>query len=298
MEVMFRKYNDEPRFSEDYYKVREFLLKLNHSGYLFGRWDWMITHGMLDCSVLKKIGLWEDEGKLVAVALFDTELGNAFCYTLPEYHQLKKEVFEYAKENFKNGNDVSVMVSDKDTELQEVAKECGFVATEDKEADAVYKIDLNQINVTLPEGFKLTTLKETYDLAQYGEVLWKGFNHELDGEGSYVFTEEEQKINEAQMQRPNVDLSLKIVVTTLEGEFVAYCGMWYDPTTKVAVVEPVATVPKYRKMGLGKAAVLEGIRQCGLRGAELAYVGSSQQFYYNIGFVPCSTNTWWKEKNK
>jgi predicted N-acetyltransferase YhbS len=72
--------------------------------------------------------------------------------------------------------------------------------------------------------------------------------------------------------------------------------MWFDERSKTALVEPVATEPAYRKMGLGKAAVLEPIKRCGALGAERALVGSSQQFYYNIGFRPYATSTWWKEK--
>lgn len=58
-------------------------------------------------------------------------------------------------------------------------------------------------------------------------------------------------------------------------------------------MEPVATDPDYRKLGLGKAAALEGVKRCRDLGAKVAFVGSSQQFYYNIGFRPYSTKTWW-----
>jgi predicted N-acetyltransferase YhbS len=49
-------------------------------------------------------------------------------------------------------------------------------------------------------------------------------------------------------------------------------------------------------MGLGRAAVLEGLRRCAKLGAKRAFVGSSQQFYYNIGFRPYTSNTWWERK--
>jgi predicted N-acetyltransferase YhbS len=91
-------------------------------------------------------------------------------------------------------------------------------------------------------------------------------------------------------------LSLKVAVVAPDGNFVAYCGMWYDPEAGYAVVEPVATDPDYRKMGLGKAAVLEGIRRVGELGAKKALVGSSQQFYYSIGLRPFSTATMWRKK--
>ncbi|HBP38077.1 MAG TPA: GNAT family N-acetyltransferase, partial [Clostridiales bacterium] len=57
-----------------------------------------------------------------------------------------------------------------------------------------------------------------------------------------------------------------------------------------------ATDPAYRKMGLGRAAVLEAIRRCGVLGARRAFVGSSQQFYYSIGFRPYATSTFWVRK--
>jgi predicted N-acetyltransferase YhbS len=60
--------------------------------------------------------------------------------------------------------------------------------------------------------------------------------------------------------------------------------MWYEPINRIAYVEPVATNPDYRRMGLGKAAVWEGIRLCGNLGATVAYVGSELEFYQAIGF--------------
>jgi predicted N-acetyltransferase YhbS len=59
----------------------------------------------------------------------------------------------------------------------------------------------------------------------------------------------------------------------------------------MAYVEPVATDPDYRKMGLAKAAIYEAVLRAAKLGAKEAYVISSQQFYYNIGFRPNSTET-------
>jgi predicted N-acetyltransferase YhbS len=100
------------------------------------------------------------------------------------------------------------------------------------------------------------------------------------------------------MIRPNVDLSLKVTVVAPHGNFVSYCGMWYDKEAGFAIIEPVASDPDYRKMGLGKAAILEGIMRVGKLGASKVLVGSSQQFYYSIGFQPFSTSTLWRDLKK
>ena len=83
---------------------------------------------------------------------------------------------------------------------------------------------------------------------------------------------------------PKARRDLKIAVAAPNGDFVAFCGMFYESNNKFAYVEPVATDPLYRRLGLGKAAVLEGIRRCGALGATVAYVGSDQDFYQALGF--------------
>jgi ribosomal protein S18 acetylase RimI-like enzyme len=203
----------------------------------------------------------------------------------------------YAKENLSKEGKFAIVISDSDTEFQNIAAKLGFVATPQKENDAIFYLDQTAMEYELPEGFRITTMKKNYDLYQYGRVLWKGFNHELNGEGEFNPSEEDRKKGEIEMIRPNVDLNLKVAVVAPDGNFVSYCGMWYDKQAGYAVIEPVATDPDYRKRGLGKAAVLEGIRQVGEQGAKIALVGSSQQFYYSIGLRPFATATLWKEKN-
>lgn len=83
---------------------------------------------------------------------------------------------------------------------------------------------------------------------------------------------------------PNFRKDLNIVVVAPDENYVSYCSMWYDDINKICYIEPVATDPDYRKMGLGKSAVLEGIRRCKDLGATQAYVATNKQFYLKIGF--------------
>jgi len=71
---------------------------------------------------------------------------------------------------------------------------------------------------------------------------------------------------------PHFHKDLAIVVAASNGDFVAFGGLWFDPLNRLGYVEPVATDPDYRRMGLGAAAVLEDIRRCGEPGATVAYV--------------------------
>ena len=293
MSIVFRTYNPFPLFSEDYTKLRNFLILLDSHNYHYGRWDWMVTHSYLDKSGLGKIGLWEDSGELVGLATYDCSLGKAYLLTLKGYEYLKEEMLIYSKDALAKDNEFSVLVLDGDKGFSDIVASKGYIATTEKENDAVFYITDTNTDYTLPHGFAITSMDETFDLYKYGQVLWKGFNHEVNGEGKFVFSGEERY--KAEFLRPNVNLNLKVAAVAPNGDFVSYCGMWYEPSLESALVEPVATDPAFRKMGLGRAVVLEAIKRCKELGAKRAYVGSSQQFYYSIGFRPYATSTWWKK---
>ncbi|MCL2461582.1 MAG: GNAT family N-acetyltransferase [Defluviitaleaceae bacterium] len=302
MSVQFRtySYSKDDRFGEDYSKLRDFLIELDDCSYTFGRWDWMITHSHLQEDGLRRIGLWEENGKIAAVATYDTKLdGKCFFPYKKDYAFLLKEMIAYARENLAENNRDGrsrLLIRDGDEAFQAAAAEMRFAPTQDKDCDSVFHIDADKIKYTLPDGFSIVSMKDNPDYYKYGGVLWKGFNHELNGEGPYSPTPEHMRVYRDEFGRPNVNRDIKIAVAAPNGDFAAYCGMWQDAACENALVEPVATDPAYRKMGLGRAAVLEAIRRCGKLGAKRAFVGSSQQFYYQIGFRPWATSTFWEER--
>jgi GNAT superfamily N-acetyltransferase len=300
MSVKSRQYENITLYGDDYNRVRDFLIELDSHNYHYGRWDWMLTffgNDWADVDKLGKIGVWEENGKIVAIATYDTKLGSAFLLALKGYENLKEEMFFYAKTNLAKDGYFRVLILDGDMEMQNIAANNCFFPTQEKESDALYLIDLAKIKYTLPDRFKITSLDKDFDPYKYGQVCWKGFDHEMNGDGPYYLCwEKHSEEYKNEWNRPNVDLSLKVSVVAPNGDYISHCGMWYDKKSKSALVEPVATEPAYRKMGLGKAAVLEGIKRCGELGAIRVFIGSSQQFYYNIGFRPYATSTWWKEK--
>lgn len=296
MSITFRHYTDQAGITEDYLKVRSFLVDLGYSEFTYARWDWMATHSYLDQSAVGKIGIWEKDGKVIGLATFDTTLGTAYCLTYPEHCLLKQEMLSYAYHKLNKGKKFGIAIRNTDVDFQDIAAGMGFGPTVEREDDAVFYINKTPVTYQLPDGFHITSLKETYDLYEYRRVLWKGFNHEINGEGEFVYTKETERSAEAEMKHPFVDLSKKVAVVAPDGHFVSYCGMWYEPKAGFAVIEPVATDPDFRRMGLGKAAVIEGIKRTGELGAKIAFVGSSQQFYYSIGLRPYASSTVWVKR--
>ena len=141
--------------------------------------------------------------------------------------------------------------------------------------------------IELPEGFRFQSLADENDFHKINRVLWRGFDHPGPP------PKEEVEGRKFSQQAPNFRKDLNIVVVAPDGNFVSYAGMWHLKENKVAYVEPVATDPDYRRMGLGRAAVLESARRAAVEGAEITWVGSGQPFYSAIGFEKKFTAVPW-----
>ena len=275
MNITFHRYSGPAGVTAEALRLRAFFLKRLGDDFPFGRWDWMITHAWLDHDALGNIGVWEDNGEVVGVAAFDTQPGEGFICVLPGYEGLRAEMVRYASANIRSGGKFRLLILDQDTAFQKLAAEEEFIATPEKEFDVVFdNRDISKIFYVLPEGFRVVGSDEVFDLEKYGQVLWKGFNHEQNSEGPLELNEAKRKKLVDEMFRPNVNLHIKIAVLAPNGIYASYCGMWQDDASPDALVEPVATDPAYRGLSLGKAAVLEGVRLYGLLGAQRALVGS------------------------
>jgi predicted N-acetyltransferase YhbS len=143
--------------------------------------------------------------------------------------------------------------------------------------------------IHLPKGYRLKSLADDNNLNKVDRVLWRGFNH--PGEPPADGIEDRKKMQSG----PHFRKDLAIVVEAPNGVFAAFAGLWFEHVNRFAYVEPVATDPDYRRLGLGTAAVLEGIRRCGALGATVAYVGNDLLFYLAMGFRTVYTlNCWLK----
>jgi predicted N-acetyltransferase YhbS len=296
MPIKQRKYTGEPGFTDDFMKVHEFLQRIYepfpNGNWLWNRWQWMFSLPYLDETKLSRIGIWEDNGSIIALACYEQGLGDAYLVLDKKYGFLKKELLEYSIEHLKVVRDgisiVKATFSSLDGEFREIADELGFINLERPEKTAIMEITPSIVKYILPAGYSIVSLDQENDYEKIDRVLWKGFNHTGPSPENSI---EEKKKSQA---GPHFNKEITIAVNGPDAEYVSYCGMWYDPKTDYAIVEPMATIPEYRRKGLGKASVLEGIKRCWQMGAKIAYVGSGQQFYYSVGFKPFSENDWWQ----
>jgi GNAT superfamily N-acetyltransferase len=285
----------------DYWAISAFLKRHHQSGNADGNWlepawEYMHFHPALDETALGKIGIWEADGEIVAVAHYESGVGEGFFQFHPDYRYLREEMLNYAEENLsgvaqKDGRKyLNAFVNDYDEEFISLVQARGY----EKKADwkrPMYRLDIPDPfpTITLPAGYCLKSLADECDWAKVHQVMYQGFDHGPVGE----INDEDQEGRRKMFDTATARLDLKIVVSAPNGDFAAICGMFFDADNRYAYVEPVATDPAYRRLGLGKAAVLEGICRCGALGAEIAYVGSDQAFYQAIGFKKVFNSECW-----
>ncbi|MGB8909691.1 MAG: GNAT family N-acetyltransferase [Candidatus Cybelea sp.] len=65
---------------------------------------------------------------------------------------------------------------------------------------------------------------------------------------------------------------LDLVAVDRSGEVAAFCSTWFDRVNRVGLFEPVGTCTRYRRMGLARALMSEGLRRLKQLGAISAVV--------------------------
>ncbi len=295
MTISFRHY----QHPQDYQRISQFLIENyqpnNQDGnWLEPAWEYMHGHPYLQPEHLGKIGIWEVDGEIVAVSHYEWRLGEAFFQFKPGYHYLREQMLDYAEINLTAPDGyLHTFVNNNDLEFITLVKSRGYIHLpyEDRPLARFTIPDLFP-EITLPEAFRLLSLAEEPDWAKVHKVMWRGFNHGDNPDMSFDELEMRRKMFDTVTARRD----LKVVVAAPNGEFVSICGMFYQPQGRYGYVEPVATDPDYRRMGLGKAAVLEGIHRCAALGAVEAFVGSNQAFYLALGFEVQSVTQCWRKQ--
>lgn len=83
---------------------------------------------------------------------------------------------------------------------------------------------------------------------------------------------------------------LDLVAEGQDGDFGSYALVWHDRVNRTGEFEPVGTRAAFRRKGLGKAVIFEGLRRLRALGCEWAVVYSvhdnepARKLYESIGF--------------
>jgi ribosomal protein S18 acetylase RimI-like enzyme len=92
------------------------------------------------------------------------------------------------------------------------------------------------------------------------------------------------------MRLPGYHRDLDVVAVTPDSVIAAYVNGWIDPVNRIGDFGPVGARPTYRRQGLTRAALLEGLRRMQARGMDRVCISTgvsntpALRLYESIGF--------------
>ncbi len=270
----------QERFNNRYKEIQKFLRLNADCGYNehfhWGRLDWMMAHPCLDVEMLPKIALFRDRNTtIVGVVMFDTCYQNRW-YILHSVsdEKLLRQMIEYIIEI---DDKPTIKANLNDFVLCKLLADMNYKI---QNTESVLTMDLSHdLSYGLPVEFSVSKPNAPIDEWKWRLVIHRGF----DNDGMPQILSKETAEAEKQLR---INEYIKIFAIK-DGDYVAHCGVWYHGG-ETAYIEPVATVPEYRRKGLGRAVVYEALKRAENQGAKRAIVISGQDFYYNIGMKKSS----------
>lgn len=228
-----------------------------------------------DAAIAERQTFWFDEhGRAVAgLVRFDAgdEWSNDFFYlplARPEIDELvMPEVVALVS---KTDKPTTLAVREDDRVLQQALEDAGFIA--DDAVLVLAELASDPVRTHLQPGFRLTSRDED-------EMP----HHMIRRNGSEIA----RKLSECSLYRPELDLCVR----DASGSVAAYALFWMDDMTKVGLLEPLRTEREFRRMGLGRHLIAEGVARLRALGAASIRVnyGSDNEaaatLYHQAGFL-------------
>lgn len=144
-EVKFKRYCRVSDFQR-VYELCERLGDLYHSnGTDASFWEYAQTFGSFKDEYSHRIGLWEDDGKLIALATYEIDLGEAYFMLDPNYSYLSHSLIQYAEKYLTDNNSLTLNLSNAQTALRESALKQGY-SIKNKYPKKIYRFENGLLN--------------------------------------------------------------------------------------------------------------------------------------------------------
>lgn len=228
--------------------------------------------------------IWEDDGEIVGFCFYESQIGSAFFSLNDEYDEIIPEMISHAEQRLSNDDgslELKLFASQKN--VISIAQSMGYKKIRQFD-ECIYDFSNGALDYKLPEGFYFEEF-ENHDEKKLIEATWRGFDHDTEPEAGV-------ESGYHMMAAPHATTELNVIIKNADNEYVCYAGMWMTPENHLAYLEPLCTVPEYRKKGLASAALSELYRRTLPIGAT-HMTGGSNKFYHDIGFKPIVTWTTW-----
>jgi predicted N-acetyltransferase YhbS len=167
------------------------------------------------------------------------------------------------------------LVNEDDTTLANLALQSGFILTDELSGTAWMNFD-DRATIANVDGFSIVDRLVRADrpnpmIARNGEKI-------------------EQRLQQCSLYDP----TLALAVEDSDGNVAGYTLFWFDPTTKVGLVEPVRVHDEFQRRGLARMLLTNGLDRLVRKGAQRLKVGfetdAARDLYLGVGFKQTSTD--------
>lgn len=266
--------------------------------------EYAVTSSWLDKRYLYRNRIWFDGDRAVGFVFYEnpsTELH--FCLRCG-YEELAGEMIDYAQKHMPgNAEEKTLYFRPQQKALMDAAAKRGYGQ---RFVNEEWVIDFEKaiLQYPLPEGFHLVD-SNLVDPVKLAVCTWKGFDHE--DKGAFENWEAEdpgtdwnpQKawqgiIRDVMAPPPHATYEHNIIIADEKDEYACFSGMWWVKENKLAYMEPLCTIPAYRRRGLAAAALSLHYHRMKELGAE-CMTGGGNDFYRRIGYNRKVQSYGWKK---
>ena len=258
-----------------------------------------IEENLASESICANTRLWFDDGQPIAWAYVDDF--NKLRWELEgQYNELiGKELVSWGETCIRkiSTNDDETVTLDTScredyTERLSFLKLHGFQQADETSIAMTRDLSKPISEPKLPQGFIIRPIKGMEEAEAVASTHRAAFGTD------YMTTENRLAIMNTSEYNPSLDL----LVIAPDGTVAAYCSCAVNEETKAGDTDPVATHPKYQRMGLARALLLTGMRLLKERGVKSAHLGTSgkniamQKTAESVGFKVEYTTIWFSKE--
>ena len=255
--------------------------------------EYAITSPWMDKDFLRLNRLWLDGDIPVAFVFYEQPVTSLYFVLRPGYEYLAGEMIDYAGTAYPKFEDPTELVFiSGQTALIEAAGARGYELAYD-EPSHYFDFSLGRLDFPLPDGYHFVD-PVTSDPLKTARCLWDGFNREELGEfkdwdvptkneGRSPFELYQNVLGATIAPAPHATYEYTTIIADSNDDYVCFSGMWWNPVTRLAYMEPLCTVPEHQHMGLAAAALSHHDSILRPLGAEIM-TGGGNEFYRKIGY--------------
>jgi ribosomal protein S18 acetylase RimI-like enzyme len=284
---------------QDFPRIQRFLFEVHKETETFQNWlPTRFENSHLNH--IEDIRIWEEEGprgRIMAVAIREGKT-NYFIHIRSGLPSLLDEAIQWIEEHSASKKqdpaeelNINIISLENDPEREAALRRQGF------ELGPVYGIlRIRDLDAPIPDsippkGFKIRAVQSREDLEKIAANVRTVFGHR-------DFTADTlEGIAKGSFYIPELDL----VVEAPDGAIASFCTFRIDPVSRATELEPMGTHPDYRRRGLGKALIFEGMRLLKKYDPLNLYIDGAadnpgaNQLYEATGFEKKGTYYYWSK---